>query len=133
MSKECADKRQELLAGMMYWAKTNGIKIDTEVFFVKLEIEEMVKTKFSPGGPVATYESAESGISPLVVIPRTTQEIEKYITREDAESESQGTINQAEALQMKKADPSRLPRYWCELKEMLATFAALLWVLFIDV
>ena len=25
MSKECADNRQELLAGMMYWAKTNGI------------------------------------------------------------------------------------------------------------
>ena len=30
----------------------NGIKIDTAVIFVKLEIEEMVKTKFNPGGPV---------------------------------------------------------------------------------
>ena len=36
MSKKCADKRQELLAGMMYWAKTNGIDIDTAVLFVKL-------------------------------------------------------------------------------------------------
>ena len=72
MSKEFADNCQELLAGMMYWAKTNGIKIDTAVFFVKLEIEEMLK-KFNPGGPVAMYESAESGISPLMVIPRTTQ------------------------------------------------------------
>ena len=53
MSKECADNRQELMAGMMYWAKTNGIKIDTAVLFVKLEIKEMVKTKFNPGGPVA--------------------------------------------------------------------------------
>ena len=43
MSKECADNRQELLAGMMYWAKTNGIKIDTAVLFIKLAIEEMVK------------------------------------------------------------------------------------------
>ena len=43
MSKECADNRQELFSGMMYWANTNGIKIDTAVFFVKLEIEEMVK------------------------------------------------------------------------------------------
>ena len=59
MSKECADNRQELLAGMMYWAKINGIKIDTAVFFVKLAIEEMVKTKFNPGGPVAMYEIEE--------------------------------------------------------------------------
>ena len=73
MSKECADNRQGLLAGMMYWANTNSIKTDTAVFFVKLEIQEMVKTKFNPEGPVAMYESSESGISPLMVIPRTTQ------------------------------------------------------------
>ena len=42
MSKECSENRQELLAGMMYWAKTNGIEINTAVFFVKLTIEEMV-------------------------------------------------------------------------------------------
>ena len=42
ISKECADNRQELLAGMMYWANKNGIEIDTAVFFIKLAIEEMV-------------------------------------------------------------------------------------------
>ena len=47
---------------MMYWGKTNGIEIDTAVFLVKLAIEEMVKTKFNPGGPVTIYESAESGV-----------------------------------------------------------------------
>ena len=87
---------------MMYWAKTNGIKIDTAVFFVKLEIGEMVKTKFNPGGPVAMYEIAESVISPLMVISRTTQEIGEEMRREEAESESQGTRTQVEALQMKK-------------------------------
>ena len=56
-----------------YWAKINGIEIYTAVFFVKLEIEEMVKTKLKLGGPLAMYESAESGISPLIVIPRTTK------------------------------------------------------------
>ena len=58
MSKECADNRQELLAGMMFWAKINGIEIDTAVFFVNLEIEEIVKTEFNLRGPVAMYESA---------------------------------------------------------------------------
>ena len=61
---------------MMYWAKTNGIEIDTAIFFVKLAIEEMVKKKFNQGGPVAMYAISENGISPLMVIPRTTQEIE---------------------------------------------------------
>ena len=58
MYKECADNRQELLAGMMFWAKINGIEIDTAVFFVNLEIEEIVKTEFNLRGPVAMYESA---------------------------------------------------------------------------
>ena len=109
----------------------NGIEIDTAVFFVKLKIEEMVK-KINPGDPAAMYESAESGISPLMVIPRTTQEIEEDIRREEAEAESKGTRTQAESLQMKKVDPRRPPRNWYKLKEMLATFYALLWVLFGD-
>ena len=86
---------------MMYWAKKNIIEIDAAVFFFKMGIEEMLKTKFYPGGPVAMYESAENRISPLMVIPRTTQEIEEEIRREEAEAESQGTRNQAEALRMK--------------------------------
>ena len=65
MSNECSDNRHEILACMMYWAKTNGIEIDTAVLFVKMVVMGMVKTKINLGGPVAMYESAESGISPL--------------------------------------------------------------------
>ena len=133
MSKECADNRQELLSGMIYWAKTNEIEIDTAVFFVKLAIEEMVKEKINPGGPAAMYESAENGISPLMVIPRTTQETEEEIRREEAEAKSQGKRTQAEALQTKIAYPRRPPRNWYELKETIATFAALLWAFLGDV
>ena len=48
----------------------------------------MVKTEFNPGGPVAMYESAESEISPLMVIPRTTQEIKEEISRKEVGDES---------------------------------------------
>ena len=47
---------------MMYLFKLNGIEIDTEVSFVNMAIKDMVNTKLNPGGPVAMYESAESGI-----------------------------------------------------------------------
>ena len=50
MSKECADNPQELLIGIMYWANTNIIKIDTAVFFVNLAIKEMSK-KIIPRRP----------------------------------------------------------------------------------
>ena len=73
MSKECDDKQQELIAGMMYWAKKNGIYIYIAVFFVNLEIKETVKKIFNPGDPAALYESAEIGILPLMVISRTRQ------------------------------------------------------------
>ena len=89
MSKECDDNFQELLTGI------NGIEIDTYVLFVRLAIKDMVKTKFNQGGPVEMYESAESGISPLMLIPRTAQEIEEDIRREGTAAESQGKITQA--------------------------------------
>ena len=73
MSKECADKFQELMSGITYWDKKNSIYIDTEVFFVKIVIEDIVKKLFNPGVPVAMYEIAESGISPLMVKPSTIQ------------------------------------------------------------
>ena len=63
----------------MYWAKTNVIEIDTAILFAKLEIEETVKTKFDPGGPVATYESAESGTSPFMVIPIMHKKLKKIL------------------------------------------------------
>ena len=51
-----------------------------------------------------------------MVVPRTTQEIEEEIRREEAADKSQGTKTQAEVLQMKKADPRRPIRNWYELK-----------------
>ena len=116
MSKECDYNRQEQMAGMMYWNKTNHINIDTLVFFFNLETKEMVNTKFDPEGPEKTYESAEIGISPLMVMPSTTQEIEEDIWREEEAEEPQGTRTQSEALQKKQGQPRLLPRNWYELK-----------------
>ena len=74
----------------------------------------MVKTRIKPGGPVAMYESAENGISLLMVIPRTTQEIEEDIRMKEEAAESQGTRTKAEALHTKKAYPRHPPRNWYE-------------------
>ena len=75
------DNRKELMAGMNYLAKTDGIDIDTLVFFIELAIEETVKTNIKLGGTVTIDESSESGISPLMVIPRSTQKSRKIFNR----------------------------------------------------
>ena len=62
-----------------------------------------------------------------MLIPITTKIIEEEIRREDEEAESQGTGNQLEVLQMKKSDPRHPQRNLYELKEMIDTFASLLW------
>ena len=100
--KEYSDNRQELMTGMTYWAKKNGINIDTLVLFVNIYVDDMVDIKFNPGGPVAMKKSSESGISPLVVIPRTTQDIEEEIRREEASEKSQRTRTKYEASQLEK-------------------------------
>ena len=100
------------------------------MLFIKLDIEEIVKTKFKPGCPLAMYESVESGISPLMVIPRTIQATKEDICLEEAAAKFQGIRSQYEALKMKKSDPRRPQRNWYELKEMLTVFAELLWVFF---
>ena len=81
---------------------------------------------------MALYESEKSGISPLMVIPITTQGIEEDIRQEEVTDQYKGKRTQAEALQMKKLDPRRPPRNWYNLKEIIATFVALLWVFFGD-
>ena len=89
----------------------------------------MVKTKFNPGGPVEMYESAESGISPLIVIPRTTQKIEEDVRREDAEDESQGTRIQRRNSKWKSRSKA-LTKKLVRVKRKASYIYALLWVLF---
>ena len=75
---------------MMYWAKTNGIEIDTAVFFVKIVFEDMVQKE-------RTQEDRWQCIKVWKVrfhIPRTTQKAEEEIRREEAAAESQGTMTQ---------------------------------------
>ena len=43
------------MSRITYWAKTNDIDIDIKVFLFKMEIEEIAKKKFNPGGPVLMY------------------------------------------------------------------------------
>ena len=133
MYKEFSYNWQELLARMMYWAKKNGIEIDTSVFFVKLAIDEMAKTKFNPRGPVEMHESAKMVFHHCLWSQGLQRKLKKIFRGKRQQLNLKSQELNRRHWRWKKSDPRRLPRKWYELKEMLATFAALLWVFFGDV
>ena len=68
-SKYLADDRQELNKGMDCWAIMKRITIDKDILFINLTVDEMINHRFTPGEPVVVFDSAENGITPLMVLP----------------------------------------------------------------
>ena len=68
-SKDLADNRQELKKVMECWARMKRITIEKAILFLKLTLEDTIKLRFTPGGSVAVFESAENGMTPLMVLP----------------------------------------------------------------
>ena len=129
-SKELTDNRQEVKKGMEFWARMKRITIEKSIFFIKLALEDIIKIRFTPGGSVLAFESAKSGITPLIVLPWGARAVEEEVRKELAEKESQGNLTNAEAMQMKKSDQQNPAGNLYALRRMLCTFAALLWTLF---
>ena len=68
-SKELVDNRQELKKGIECWTRMKRITIEKTIFFIKLTVENMIKIRFTPGGPVYVFESTENGMTSLMVLP----------------------------------------------------------------
>ena len=56
---------------MKEWATHMSVEIDDSVYFNKSTIEDIVNLHFNPGGCLATFKSAEKGISFLACTPCT--------------------------------------------------------------
>ena len=54
---------------MECWTRIKRITIEKAILFLKLTLEDMIKRKFTPGGLVAIFESAENEINPLMILP----------------------------------------------------------------
>jgi hypothetical protein len=122
--------RRQLLARMMDWAYDCRITIDTSVFLDVETVKAIVDLKFNPGEGVAHLNSAAKGISILACRVRTTGEIERLKEWEEALTATEKTRQLDKFLRLQK-DQRRAPAdNFLELKNNIATFMGLVWVLF---
>ena len=124
--------RRQLLARMMDWSYQRRIPIDTGVFLDVDLVKAVVELKFNPGEGVAHLNSAAKGLSILACRGRTSGEIERQKEREEALSAMEKTRQLDEFLRLQK-DQRRAPAdTFLELKNNIATFMGLIWVLFTE-
>jgi hypothetical protein len=116
--------RRQLLARMMDWSYQRRIPIDTGVFLDVDLVKAIVELKFNPGEGVAHLNSAAKGLSILACRGRTSGEIKRQKEREEALSATEKTRQLDEFLRLQKEDT------FLELKNNIAMFMGLIWVLF---
>ena len=121
---------RQLLTWMMEWSHDRRIPIDTGVFLDSKVVKAIVELKFNPGEGVAHLNSAAKGLSILSCRARTTGEIERIKEREEALTATEKTRQLDEFVRLQK-DQQRAPAdNFLELKNNIATFMGLVWVLF---
>ncbi len=82
-------------------------------------------------GPVATYSTANDGLTPLICRARSAAEQAFLVKKEVAMAETVKTRTLEEALEKPKFDP-KFPDNFHDLKTIVDTFMIMIWVLFGD-
>jgi hypothetical protein len=89
-----------------------------------------MELKFNPGEGVAHLSSADKGLTIMACCGRTSAETERIREREEALSATEQTCQLDELLCLfKRVTRAPADNFW-ELKSNIATFMALIWVLF---
>ena len=114
----------------MEWGYDHQIPIDTGVFLNVEVVKAIVDLKFNPGEGVAHLSLAAKGLSILSCRGRTTGEIERLKERKEALTATKKTCQLDEFICLQK-DQQRTPAdNFLELKNNIAMFMGLVWVLF---
>ena len=122
--------RRQLLTRMTEWGHDRRIQIDTGVFLDSDVVKAIVELKFNLGEGVAHLNSAAKGLSILCCRAQTTGEIERIKEREEALTATEKT-RQLDKFVCLQKDQRRAPAdNFLELKNNIATFMGLVWVLF---
>jgi hypothetical protein len=58
--------QDHITKAIISWCRTHIMERDKSIFLKQQFLDDLVKLRFNPGGPVAQYESADKGISMLV-------------------------------------------------------------------
>jgi hypothetical protein len=128
-AKQIEIHRRVIQSSMSEWAYNHRTKIDT-IFFEQKMIEDVINLRFNPSNCVATYWSAEHGVSILVCRPRGIAKTKWIQDQEHAAEVTKGTRLLDEAIKLTKTN-TRLPAStFYELRCSVGMFCAFLFTLF---
>jgi hypothetical protein len=115
---------------MNRWAHDRHIPIDTSMYLEGTTIKAIIELKFILGEGVAHISSADKGLTIMACRGRNSAKKEQIREHEEALSATENTQQLDELLHLSKG-VTRAPtdNFW-ELKSNIATFMALVWVLF---
>ncbi len=122
--------RRQIYARMLEWAHDRQIPIDTGIFLDGDVVKAIVEQKFNPGEGVAHLNSAAKGLSILSCRGRNTGEIERLKEREEALTATEKNRQLDEYIRIQKNQKRAPADSFLELKQNIATFMSLVWVLF---
>ena len=129
-SKEIEDHRLNIAREMRKWSKSMGIEIDRTMFLPKDVIDDLVKLRFNPVGVHVSLKSCDKGISNMLAVARTVHEVEAMRIFEENVAATTATRTLKELEKMANSEKKHPPTEYHSLKLMIATYAALLFVLF---
>jgi hypothetical protein len=115
---------------MMEWSYDRRIPINTSIFLDADVVKAIVELKFNPGEGVAHLSSALKGLSIMSCQGRTTGEIKRIREHEEALTAMEKTRQLDELLCLQKGTTRAPAKNFWELKNNIATFMSLVWVLF---
>lgn len=132
LAKKHYNVRAIIMRQMDLFARENRIELAAGVFLTKQVVEDIINITPNETGVVGVAVASGRGVSNLVVLPRNQAEIEALIRLEEATSSTEFTRTLEEAKKIAKAEARAPPRTFGTVKLNLATYAALLNVLFGD-
>jgi hypothetical protein len=93
-------------------------------------MKDFIANHASPGSGVALLKGAERGVSNLICLPQTAQEIQEKMIRDEAARTTMDTRTYDEAMKLAKLATIKPPAGYYAFRNMLKTTAALVFALY---
>lgn len=130
LSKSVVHARSNIVNGMKDWSKKMGIETSANILFIEEQIKDIMKMEPNPSGCVGTQKASDRGVSNMMCLPRTIQEIQDRLEKEALARETSQNRTMNEAIKLATSSLKEPPAGYYTLKLNIATLLALLFVLY---
>jgi hypothetical protein len=129
LSKNVGSARENLMREMNLWAKETGHELNY-MYFTDDQMKDFMANNPNPGIGAATLKGAERGVSNMICMPQTAQEIQELMIRDEAKANTTDTRTYTEAIALSKSNTIKPPTNYYVFRNTLNTTTALVFALY---